>query len=136
MPNELVTVASFRDIPSAGLAQSILESEGINCFLDNQFTVGVNWLYSTAVGGVKLKVNKGNAEKAIEILKNLNEPVGFSGQPEEGMLPDSACPNCGDTDIVAINYHRKSAALSLLSGLPLFTFRKRYRCKKCGHKFK
>lgn len=136
MPSELVTIASFRDIPSAGLAQSILESEGINCFLDNQFTVGVNWLYSTAVGGVKLKVNKSNAEKANELLKNLNEPAEFSVQSEEGLLPDSACPNCGDTDIVPINYHRKFAALSLLFGLPLLIFRKRYRCRKCCHKFK
>jgi len=136
MPSELVTVASFRDIPSAGLAQSILESEGINCFLDNQFTVGVNWLYSNALGGVKLKVNKSNAEKAIELLKSLNDPVEVSAQPEEGMLPDSACPNCGDTDIVAINYQRKFAALSILFSLPLFIFRKRYRCRKCGHKFK
>ena len=136
MPDKLEIIARFSDLPSAGLAQSILESAGIPCFLDNQYTIGVNWLYLNAVGGVKLKVNQSNTEEAIELLKNQNEPVKFSDQTEEGMLPDSACPSCGDTDIVPVDYRRKFAALSLLLMFPLIFFGKRYRCNKCGHKFK
>ena len=136
MDNQIVTVAEFRDILLAGLAQSALESAGIFCFQDNQYTVGVNWLYMNAVGGIKLKVNKVNFEQATELLESLNEPVELSGHAVEGMLPDSDCPNCGDIDIVPINYKRKFAAISLLVGFPLTYFGKHYRCMKCGHTFK
>lgn len=136
MSNELVTVAVFRDIPSAGLAQSILESAGITSFLDNQYTVGVNWLYSNALGGIKLKVINSSLEEATNLLNDLNKPIEPADQIDEDILHDSACPNCGDTNVVPINYKRKFAALSLLFGLPLLYFSKRFRCRKCGHKFK
>jgi len=136
MLSELVTVAEFRDLPAAGLAQSILESADIPCFLDNQYTVGVNWLYSNAVGGVKLKVNKSNIERASKLLEVQNKPIEFSGETEDGLLSDSACPNCGDTDLAPINHKRRFAAFSLLLMFPLIFFGKRYRCNKCGHKFK
>jgi hypothetical protein len=44
-PN-LVTLCRFRDIPAALLAKSILDSEGIECFLADENTIRMDWLWS------------------------------------------------------------------------------------------
>lgn len=46
MTGELVKIAQYRDLPEAGLTKSKLEAAGTICFLDNEYTVGANWLYS------------------------------------------------------------------------------------------
>jgi predicted RNA-binding Zn-ribbon protein involved in translation (DUF1610 family) len=132
----LVTIAHYRDFPPAGLAQSILEAEGITCFLDNQYTVGINWLYSNALGGIKLSVAEQDAEETRKILEAYSFPQQDIERTEVGQLEDSACPKCGGTEITTINYKRKSAAITLLLSIPLFIFAKRYQCKKCGHRWK
>ena len=134
MAGGLITIAQFRDLPEAGLAKSRLESEGITCFLDNEFTIGANWLYSNALGGVKLNVPEGNAEEAKAILEETTESM--ASEESEEHLEDSACPVCGATEIETKNYTRKFAALTLLISLPLLLFWKRYSCKSCGHRWK
>ncbi len=134
MAGGLVTIAQFRDLPEAGLAKSKLEAAGITCFLDNEYTVGANWLYSNALGGVKLNVPEENAEEAKAILEENTESI--ASEEAEELLPDSACPACGATEIETKNYTRKFAALTLLISLPLFLFWKRYSCKSCGHRWK
>lgn len=133
MTGRLVTIAQYRDLPEAGLAKSRLEAAGILCFLDNEYMVGLNWLYSNALGGVKLNVPEENAEEAREIIDEITEPIAIDS---EGLLPDSACPACGATEIETKNYTRKFAALTLLISLPMLLFWKRYSCKICGHRWK
>jgi len=134
MAGRLVTVAQYRDLPEAGLAKSKLEAAGIPCFLDNEYTIGANWLYSNALGGVKLNVPEKYAEEAKFIIEESAEPV--EQEVTEGLLPESACPACGATEIETKNYTRNFAAVSLLISLPVFLFLKRYRCKSCGHRWK
>lgn len=135
MDEKLVVIAEYRDLPQAGLAQSTLEANGVPCFLENQYMVGVNWLYSTALGGIKLKVLEGDVPKAKGILQTFE-----AGCPEEldeeTLTPDANCPVCGSTKIITRNYTRKFAAISLLLSLPLFFFLKRNSCQECGHKWK
>lgn len=134
MAGGLITVAQYRDLTEAGLAKSKLEAAGITCFLDNEYTIGANWLYSNALGGVKLNVPEENAEEAKAIIEETTEPV--EQEEAEGLLPESACPACGAAEIETKNYTRKFVALTLLISLPLFLFLKRYRCKSCGHRWK
>lgn len=134
MSGGLVTIAHYRDVPEAGLAKSRLEGAGITCCLDNEYTVGANWLYSNAVGGVKLSVREEDAEEAKAIIEE--NPEAITSEESEGMLPDSTCPVCGATEIETKNYTRKFAALTLLISLPLLLFWKRYSCKGCGHQWK
>jgi hypothetical protein len=135
MADRLVTIAQYRDLPEAGLAKSRLEAAGITCFLDNEYTIGINWLYSNALGGVKLNVPEENAEEAKAIIEEVAEPTTAPEESEE-LLPDSVCPNCGATEIETKNFTRKFAALTLLTSLPLFLFLKRHHCKSCGHRWK
>jgi hypothetical protein len=68
MVKELVTVACYRDLPNAGLAKAKLEYEGISCFLADEYLIGIQWDYSYAVGGVKVRVLTEDAEQAARIL--------------------------------------------------------------------
>src|SRR5215469_12796688 len=69
---ELITVAQFRDLPSALLAKGSLESAGIEAFLADDNMVRLDWFISNLLGGIKLKVAPGDLEEAQKLL---NSPV-------------------------------------------------------------
>ena len=86
----LVTIASYDDLASAYVARSKLEASGIFCALGNEYLVGVQWLYSNAVGGVELRVNEEDAPAALELLAEQWEDGPVS--PEIESEPESATP--------------------------------------------
>lgn len=134
MTAQLKTIASFRDLPLAELAKAKIESEGIPCFLANAYHVGVNWLYSFALGGVKLQVYSPDVEKAKQIL-NEDRSDDLASIEDEFPKPDVSdyCHKCSSRNLSLIRDSRKAGALSLLIGFPLVFFRKRYKCEDCGH---
>src|ERR1700743_1357680 len=52
---KLVTVRKYRDLPEAFVARSVLESAGIECFLQDENTVRAAWLWSDLFGGARLQ---------------------------------------------------------------------------------
>jgi len=66
--NSLVTVATFDFLPLAEIARGRLLVEGIDCQLADQHLVQTDWLYSIAVGGIKLQVAAVDAPRARAIL--------------------------------------------------------------------
>ena len=130
--SELVTIAAFRDVLLAHVALSKLESEGILCFLADEHIVNAQWLYSNAVGGVKLRVRGSDAETARKILAGDEALVAESEREPEAAAPDLVCPHCGGGHVVQRNWTRIFAALSLLLGIPLPFFCRRFRCGDCG----
>jgi hypothetical protein len=69
-----VEVASFVDLGEAGIAKSLLESEGIDAQLGNQHFVSMFWHYSQAVGGIRLLVPGDQAGLAREVLGRATVP--------------------------------------------------------------
>ena len=67
MSDDLVTVATFSDLPEAELARERLELEGIRAFVLEAQTAGV-MPYVTGSTGIRLQVKPGDAEQAREIL--------------------------------------------------------------------
>jgi hypothetical protein len=65
---KLVTVRSFRDMPEALLAQSVLESAGIDCALADANLIRTDWLWSNLLGGIKLQVMEEDLDAAINLL--------------------------------------------------------------------
>lgn len=65
---DFVTVATFDTSPEAHIAMGRLQAEGIDCHLADEHLVQTDWLYSIAVGGIKLQVIPENAQKALQIL--------------------------------------------------------------------
>jgi len=72
MSGVFVQIKTYRYLHEAELAKSVLESEGIQSFIDNELMSTINWAY-TSWFGIGLKVYAENAEKAREIL-SVEEP--------------------------------------------------------------
>lgn len=66
---DLVTVASYRDLPNADIARAALESAGIPAWIQDDNLVRMDWFYSNAIGGIRLQVDAADAEAAREILE-------------------------------------------------------------------
>ncbi|NJN47327.1 MAG: DUF2007 domain-containing protein [Candidatus Competibacteraceae bacterium] len=66
----MVTIARFDFLPQAAIARGRLLAEGIDCRLADQHLVQTDWLYSIAVGGIKLQVEAQDAERAQVILNH------------------------------------------------------------------
>jgi predicted amidophosphoribosyltransferase len=47
-----VTIASYRDLPEALVAQAALQGAGILSFLANYYLISIDWMYSIAVRGL------------------------------------------------------------------------------------
>ena len=68
MYSENTIIARFDSMPEAHIAMGRLEAEGIESWLADEHLVQTDWLYSIAVGGIKLQVRSELAQRALEIL--------------------------------------------------------------------
>lgn len=66
-----VVIASYDNYVPAHIAMGRLQEEGINCWLQDEYTVTIDPLLSNAVGGIKLMVTEPQAERALEILNTV-----------------------------------------------------------------
>ena len=64
----MVTVATFDDMPTVHIALGRLHAEGLDAMLADENLVQTDWLYSIAVGGIKLQVREQDAVLAVEFL--------------------------------------------------------------------
>jgi Putative prokaryotic signal transducing protein len=79
---KLVAVRRFRDLPEALVAKGLLDSANIGCFLSDENTVRMDWLWSNALGGVRLWVREDDLAESTALLG-----YDFSNEPE---ITDSA----------------------------------------------
>src|ERR1700722_5151611 len=63
-----VILRRYRDMPEALVDKSILDGAGMESFLQDANVVRMDWLWSNAMGGVKLIVRENDAEEAEKIL--------------------------------------------------------------------
>lgn len=124
-----VTVRSYRDPIDAELARSRLEAADIPVRVLDQHLVSIQWLYSRAIGGVKVRVQESDLERAGELLDE--DRSGDLAQ-----APDRACPACGSPDFHRSRVQRRAAALALLTSIPLVAWRRRWICNACGHSWR
>ncbi|WP_444908981.1 putative signal transducing protein [Microbulbifer sp. TRSA005] len=127
----LVTVARFSFPYEAQIAKARLESEGISAFIADEHTVNMQWLYSNAMGGVRLQVSESDLDKAHEILKQdrsnlVDQELGCDGERK--------CESCSSRNIEPFTKGKKPAFLVfLLLGMPLFFYQHGIKCRDCGH---
>ena len=143
---ELITVANFSHPTEADPVVAWLESEGIECFLTNEHTVTMNWLYSNAIGGVGVQVKAADAERANEILQVVLNPDTVGGEPvpadsetDQGSnaASDMRCPQCGSENVYYEKFSRRLVFASwVLLTVPLPFFRRKWRCRECEHLFR
>ncbi len=127
---DFIILQSFNNYIDAHLLMGRLESEGIECWLQDENTVTINPVWTNAVGGIKLMVKKEDAVLARQILWEI----------ETNRKQTSECPKCKGHNIELVSTPRKPGNwLSVLWGFITFTFappvEQTNHCFDCGHEF-
>ena len=132
-------IGSYQYSSEAIIFKGKLESEGLEVFMRDNFTVEANPLYSNAVGGVKLFVYQKDYLKAKEIISQVSQ---YSLDENDKLLK---CPNCNAEQVEMVTSIKDSKSLfafvfSLFLGvlfyvlLPFYS-RYKYKCRKCNFEF-
>ena len=149
---QLCTVIQFVYPHELGVPRSLLESEGIECFVRDENFVSLQPFYSNLIGGIRLQVRERDARRALQILHeggfiDENDGKTKSETKTETRTSDgSSCPYCGSVEIVRKkDFTGKIPAFAsvfatFLIGIsatqPIAFFRKIYHCMDCGKNFK
>jgi tetratricopeptide (TPR) repeat protein len=94
---DLVTVATFSYPIEAYLAKTKLDWEEIPCFVADDRLIAANWLYSRAIGGVRLRVKSSDIEAALEVLET--PPLDEAELEAQAGPDDPRCPDCNSLDV-------------------------------------
>jgi hypothetical protein len=78
-----VTLGTLLTPEEAGMAQELLESEGIDALLEDQALSAVDPLVRFAIGGTKLLVPEADAGRAEALLREAGVLAPRSARPEE-----------------------------------------------------
>lgn len=125
----LVTIARYSMPYEAHIAKSRLDSEGIPAFVADEHTINMQWLYSDALGGVRLQVPESYADIAQQILDEDRELVLVEERGDDQEI----CPYCGSEDTEFHQIGRRWAFLAFLGlNFPLFPVKDGIKCKACG----
>ena len=88
----------------------------------------MDWLYSNAIGGVRVQIAEENIEEARGILKELPVVADDTTMPQ--------CPKCASFRSTPDEFPKRIAFLSLmLAGFPFLFSKTRWICKDCNHKW-
>jgi Putative prokaryotic signal transducing protein len=85
---KLVILHRFRDLPGALVAKGLLDSAGIKCFLSDENTVRMDWMWSNALGGVRLWVREDDLPESTALLGH-----DFSNDAEIATAADNKGPS-------------------------------------------
>jgi len=128
---ELVTIQSFRELSQAMLAKGMLNSAGMECFLLDDNTGRMLGFISNVIGGIRMKVNKVDAEAATALLEQLIPDVDIA---DGGNHQPPRCPKCYSPDITLGEFDKPMSTGSWLSiSLPIHE--KVCECKSCGYQW-
>lgn len=131
---ETIILKVFDDPIEANLLAARLESNGIDCFLENENIVAMDRLLSNAVGGIRLIILKSDLERTLEVLK-----VGQIGQAANDEL--LKCPSCGSTDLLLGQKSMRGVKglIGFIVSLFTFSYPLYYKvhkiCNSCGERF-
>ncbi len=65
---EFVILRRYRDLPDAVVVKSILDFDGIECFLTDENLIRMDWFWSGLLGGVKLWVRLQDIDEAQTLI--------------------------------------------------------------------
>ena len=74
---QFVILRRYRDLPEAVVVKSILDSDGIECFLTDENLIRMDWFWSGLLGGVKLWVRQQDVDEAQSLI-DQSPPEGFN----------------------------------------------------------
>ncbi|ART63390.1 putative signal transducing protein [Kushneria marisflavi] len=87
----LVTLARVTFPHEAHLLKGLLESRGVTAFIIDEHLMTMQWMWETALGGVKVQVAPRDIEAAHEVLANYHaHRLAMSSPAFEASTPHSA----------------------------------------------
>ena len=121
------TIATFSKPEEAHLFRTRLEAAGIPAFVQDEHIVQMDWLYSNAIGGVRVQIGDQDMDAARQFLAADNQSLSVDAT-------EAFCPVCASPEIKPYDLPRRFAFLTLLLfGFPLLLSRRRWRCTTCGN---
>ncbi len=129
----LVVIRTYSHPLQANLAKGFLEANDIWAVVADDNVVAINWLYSTAIGGVKLLVRTKDGIAARKLLNEIDQKakrrVIADGRPR--------CPHCHSPVTHFEKYKPRLLAWTwLLWKIPLpFILKQKWCCENCGHEW-
>ena len=117
-------IASYTKLEDAHLAASKLGGSGIEAYLRDEATANLYWLYSNAIGGVKVEVAEEDFERAREVLELPKESSDLI-----------VCPYCGSERTSLRQMSLFSALALLFLNLILPNRKQRVDCLDCQRSF-
>jgi hypothetical protein len=115
MSGRLVTLATFFDFSEVHFVQGLLESAGVECFLNGEHGARMAGMLAPITGGVRLQVREEDEARARLLLESVDElqDEGEALELDEGAV---LCPSCGST-----SFH--------------YVGEGRLRCEACAHQW-
>src|SRR5690606_16863295 len=113
--NNLVTVCAYDNYITAHIVKARLEAEGIRVALKDENTIIMQWVWSNALGGIKLQVLERDKEKATAILKQIDDEAaaeqdtpGFWEEETEQFASDNRiCIHCGSKNTRKEDFNKR-----------------------------
>jgi hypothetical protein len=78
-----VHLRSFDNYVNANIQLGMLQDAGINCHLQDEYTITIDPLLNYAIGGMKLMVYETQVPRAMQLLSSTEEPAGEGSQHQE-----------------------------------------------------
>lgn len=127
---DFVILQSFNNYMDAHLLMSRLESDGLECWLQDENTVTINPILTNAVGGIKLLVKKEDFVRARQLFWEI----------ENNRKQSVECPKCKGHNIELVSTPRKAsnwfaAIFTFALGDFALTVDKVNHCFDCGYEF-
>lgn len=126
----MTTITTFSTPEEAPLLRMRLESVGIRAFVQDEHMVQMYWLYSNAIGGVRVQIAPNDLEAAQEFLA-ADTPQSSTDTVEV------RCPSCGSSETAPDERPRQMAFLSIMIlNFPILVGCKQWRCDACQQLFR
>jgi hypothetical protein len=142
-PVRWCVVGVFWSSPEVQLARIKLESEGLDCQIQNENIIAADFLLAPAVGGIKILVRESDAQRARALL--------VKSATASRAVPFNSCPECGSAHISRPWFQAKTvwagvvalmlvgsvllAPLALAGFVYYLIMWRPWRCQACGNVF-
>ncbi|MCG2635315.1 MAG: DUF2007 domain-containing protein [Gammaproteobacteria bacterium] len=123
-----VTVARFSFPHEAHIARAQLEAAEIPAVIADEHTIGMDWLYSNALGGVRVQVPEAYAVAAMALLAEELSAAVVAEQGEDALL----CPVCGSGETEFVVKGQRMAYIMMALTLGFWPIRRQIKCDRCG----
>lgn len=128
----LAIVATANDLIEAEVLRGRLESAGIKAFLVDEGIVAAHGLLANAVGGIKIQVERKDAERALIIVQEQRQTrtATKSAKVNTGW---GICPKCEGKNIKPFREALGWKGILLLFGLIIFRPKRKLLCNSCNY---